>query len=82
MKVVCQGSPETHSQQVHTRGLSRVRPRDCSPSDSSAHGLSRQEDWSRLPLHAPGVLPGPGIEPAYQGSFIAGGFLPWGQTLY
>ena len=36
---------------------------DCSPPDSSGHGLSRQEYWSGLPFHSPGDPPDPGIEP-------------------
>ena len=37
---------------------------DCSPPDSSVHGISRQEYWSGLPFPSPGDLPHPGIEPA------------------
>ena len=36
-------------------------PMDCSPPDSSVHGISH---WSRLPFPPPGGLPDPGIEPA------------------
>ena len=36
---------------------------DCSPPDSSGHGLSRQEYWSGLPFPTPGDLPNPGIKP-------------------
>ena len=35
-------------------------------------GLSQQEYWSGLPLHSPGDLPDPGIEPASPA--LAGGF--------
>ena len=49
---------------------------------SLSMGFPRQEDWSGLPFHAPGDLPGPGIEPASPVSFIAGGFLPCGRTLH
>ena len=35
---------------------------NCSPSDSSVHGISRQENWSGLPFPSPGYLPNPGIE--------------------
>jgi len=36
---------------------------DYSPSDSSVHGISRQEYWSGLPLPPPEDLPDPGIKP-------------------
>ena len=38
-------------------------PTDCSPSDSSAHGIFQAEYWSGLPFPSPGDLPDPGIEP-------------------
>ena len=38
-------------------------PIDCSPSDSSVHGVFMQEYWSGLPFPSPGDLPDPGIEP-------------------
>ena len=37
--------------------------------------FSRQEYWSGLPLHSPGDLPDPGIEPVSPASVaLAGGF--------
>ena len=49
-------------------------PMDCSPPDSSVHGISRQEHWSGLPLPSPGDLPDPGIElrsPALQADYLS-----------
>ena len=43
--------------------LTLCDPMDCSPPGSSAHGISRQEYWSGVPLPTPGDLPDPGIEP-------------------
>ena len=49
---------------------------DCSPPESSAHGISRQEYWSFLPYPTPGDLPDAGIEsmslasPALAGRFF------------
>ena len=47
--------------------LSRVQlfcdPMDCSPPDSSVHGISQAEYWSGLPFPSPGDLPHPGTEP-------------------
>ena len=40
-----------------------LQPMDCSLPDSSVHGFSRQEYWSRLPFPSPGNLPDPGIKP-------------------
>ena len=40
-------------------------PMDCSPPDSSVHGFSRQEYWSRLPFSPPGDLPNPGNKPTF-----------------
>ena len=37
---------------------------DCSPPGSSVHEFSRQEYWSGLPFHSPGVLPDPGMNPS------------------
>ena len=36
---------------------------DCSPSDSSVHGILQARCWSGLPFPPPGYLPDPGIEP-------------------
>ena len=42
-------------------------PVDCSPPDSSVHGILQakvlQEYWSGLPFPSPGDLPDPGIKP-------------------
>ena len=49
---------------MHTQSFPTVSdPMDCSPPDSSVHGISRQEYWSRLPFPSPGDLPDPKIEP-------------------
>ena len=37
--------------------------RDCSPSDSSVHGILQARCWSGLPFPPPGYLPDSGIEP-------------------
>ena len=37
-------------------------PMGCSLRSSSAHGISRQEDWSGFPFPSPGDLPYPGTE--------------------
>ena len=43
--------------------------------------VSRQEYWSRLPLHTPGDLPNPGIEPtAFGPSALAGRFFTASAT--
>ena len=47
-------------------------PMDCSPPGFSAHGISQQENWSRLAFPIPGDLPNPGIEP--RSPALAGGF--------
>ena len=44
--------------------LTLCNPTDCSPSDSSVHGIHGQEYWSRLPFPSPRHLPDPGKEPA------------------
>ena len=53
-------------------------PMDCSPPDSSVHGILRQEYWSGLPCPPPGDLPNPEIEPTSLTSpALAGGlFIP------
>ena len=38
-------------------------PTDCSPPDSSLHGILRHKYWSGLPCPPPGDLLDPGIEP-------------------
>ena len=38
-------------------------PRDCSPSDSSAHGILQAGTREWLPFPSPGDLPDPGIKP-------------------
>ena len=38
-------------------------PMDCSPPDSSVHGILQVEYWSGLPCPPPGDLLDPGIEP-------------------
>ena len=40
-----------------------LRPHGLQPPGSSAHGFSRQEDWTAQPFPSPGDLPNPGIEP-------------------
>ena len=58
---------------VHTQScLTFCKPVDCSPPDSSAMVLSRQECWSGLPFPTLGDLPDPGIKPASPA--FAGGF--------
>ena len=37
---------------------------DCSPPDSSVHGISQARKWSRLPHPSPSDLVHPGTEPA------------------
>ena len=43
--------------------LTLCDPMDNSLTDSSLHGISRQEYWSGLPFPSPGNLSNPGIEP-------------------
>ena len=49
---------------------------DCSPPDSSVHGIFQQEYWSGLPFPPPENLPDPGIDiassvsPALAGRFF------------
>ena len=38
-------------------------PMDCSPPDSSLHGIFQQKYWSGFPVPSPGDLPDPGIKP-------------------
>ena len=40
-----------------------LRPMDCSPLDSTAHGILQAKIWSGLPCLLPGDLPSPGIKP-------------------
>ena len=35
---------------------------DCSPPDSSVHGIFQVEYWNELPFPTPGHLPEPGIK--------------------
>ena len=50
-------------------------PVDSSPPGSSVYGISRQEQWSRLPCPPPGKFPNPGTEPSSLMSLaLAGGF--------
>ena len=59
---------------MHTQSFPTVSdPMDCSPPDSSVHGISRQEYWSRLPFPSLGDLPDSEIKPmspALEGRFI------------
>ena len=48
---------------VTQSSLTLCEPLDCGPSDSSVHGLSRQENWSGLSFPSPRDLPNPGTEP-------------------
>ena len=43
--------------------LTLCNPMDCSPSDSSVHGISQARILDRLPLSSPGDLPNSGFEP-------------------
>ena len=45
---------------------------DCSPSDSSVHGISQQEYWSGLPFPSPEDCPDSGIKP--MSPALVGGF--------
>ena len=56
---------EKKDSEVAQSYLTLCDPVDCSPPGSSAHGFSRQEYWSGLPLPSPGDLPDPGIKPRY-----------------
>ena len=70
------------SPQVRLSMLSRsivsdsATPWAVAPQSSLSVEFSRQEDWSGLPFHLPGNLPGPGIEsvspvcPALAGGFF------------
>ena len=42
--------------------LTPCDPMDCSPSDSSIHGISQQKYCSGLPFPSPRDLPKPGME--------------------
>ena len=44
--------------------LNLCDPVDCSPPDSSVHGVSQARLWSGLPFPSQGSLPDPGIKPA------------------
>ena len=43
--------------------LTLCDPMDCSPPDSSVHGISQVKILGGLPFTSPGDLPDPGIEP-------------------
>ena len=43
--------------------LTLCDPMDCSPPDSSVHGILQAEYWSGFPWPPPGALPNPGIKP-------------------
>ena len=50
-----------------------MTPWTVASSDSSVHGISRQEYWSVLPCPPPGALSNPGIKPrspAFTGRFF------------
>ena len=50
-------------------------------ADSSAHRISRQENWSGVPFSVLGDLPDPGIEPTSVASpALAGGFFTTSAT--
>ena len=56
---------------------------DCSPPNSSVHGVefSRQEYWGGLPCPPPGDLPDPGIElMSLMSPALAGGFFTTNAT--
>ena len=51
-----------------------LNPMDCSPPDSSVHGILQAVGyyWSGLPILSPRDLPDPGFETAFPA--LAGGF--------
>ena len=54
---------EKKDSEVAQSYLTLCDPVDWSPPGSSAHGFSRQEYWSGLPLPSPGDLPDQGLNP-------------------
>ena len=70
---------------MHTQSFPTVSdPMDCSPPDSSVHGISRQEYWSWLPFPSLRDLPDSEIKPmspALEGRFITTVLSgkPWGH---
>ena len=56
-----------HNSCMHAKSLQLCpilcNPMNCSPPDSSVHGILQQEFWSGLPFPSPADLPDPGIEP-------------------
>ena len=65
--------------------LTLCEPMDCSPSDSSVGGFSRQEHWTGLLCPPPGHLPRPGMEAESLASLALAGRLftvsPLGESL-
>ena len=56
-------------------------PVDSSPPGFSVYGISRQEQWSRLPCPPPGEFPNPWTEPASLMSLaLVGGFFRASST--
>ena len=61
-------------------------PMDCSPPNSSVHGISQKEYWKRLPFPTPQDLPDSGIESAtLESPALTGRFFttePLGKHVY
>ena len=56
-------------------------PMDCSPPDSTVHGILQAKYWSGLPCPPLGDLPNPGIEPmSLMSPALAGGFFTTSAT--
>ena len=54
---------------------------DCSPPDSSVHGILQARYWGRLPCPPPEDLPDPGTEPiSLKSPALAGRFFTTGTT--
>ena len=56
-------APNTSQHQSFSNESTLCSPRDCSPSDSSAHGILQAGTREWLPFPSPGDLPDPGIKP-------------------
>ena len=57
--------------------LSLCNHMNCSPPDSSVHGIFQARILEWVPFPPPGVLPDPGIEPkSPEPTALAGGFFP------